>query len=68
MSWEHEWAKCLGMLPGASIPLAGFGASDCACDSHPFFFGAARHGPPFARSLRTFERRHPPVQLYRLKP
>ena len=36
--WEHQWAKCIGTLPGASVPLAGFGASDCGCESHLCFF------------------------------
>jgi Uri superfamily endonuclease len=35
---EHRWAAALGSLAGAAIPLAGFGASDCACRSHLFFF------------------------------
>lgn len=35
---EHQWAGLLRSLDGASIPLAGFGASDCACPSHLFFF------------------------------
>lgn len=35
---EHRWAAALGSLAGAAIPLAGFGASDCGCRSHLFFF------------------------------
>jgi Uri superfamily endonuclease len=31
---EHEWAAAIGNLPGASIPLPRFGASDCRCPSH----------------------------------
>jgi len=58
--WEHQWAKCLGTLPGASIPLAGFGASDCACETHLYFF---KDRP----SRTAFDRRHSPVRLYRLK-
>jgi Uri superfamily endonuclease len=25
-------------MKGASIPLAGFGSSDCECETHLFFF------------------------------
>lgn len=35
---EHSWARRIGSEPGASVPIAGFGASDCDCDSHLFFF------------------------------
>ena len=35
---EHQWAACLGALPAAVIPLAGFGASDCRCTSHLIYF------------------------------
>jgi len=36
---EHVWAYKLGRLPGAEVPLAGFGATDCRCESHLYFFG-----------------------------
>lgn len=29
-------------LPGASIPVAGFGSSDCRCRSHLVYFGEAQ--------------------------
>ncbi len=37
---EHAWAAILGEMPGASAPLLGFGASDCACASHLFYFAS----------------------------
>ncbi len=37
-SLEHQWARKLGMQLGASIPLTGFGSSDCNCESHLYFF------------------------------
>jgi Uri superfamily endonuclease len=55
--WEHHWAKCIGMQPGASIPLTGFGASDCACDSHLYFFKVRPSRAAFARSLRAIDHR-----------
>lgn len=33
---EHEWAGFLFEMPG-SIPVQGFGSSDCKCYSHLFF-------------------------------
>ena len=36
--WEHQWARNLGMARGVCVPLAGFGASDCRCESHLYFF------------------------------
>jgi Uri superfamily endonuclease len=65
--WECRWAHCLGLQRGASIPLPGFGSSDCGCESHLFFFESGPSRTAFARRLRNFYRSHPPVQLYRLK-
>jgi len=31
---EHEWAAALMRLPGATVPVASFGASDCRCPAH----------------------------------
>ncbi len=45
---EHEWARLVGSLPGATIPLPRFGASDCHCPSHLFRFAS----PPDVRRLR----------------
>lgn len=36
---ECEWATAFGALPGASWPVAGFGSSDCRCDSHLVYLG-----------------------------
>jgi len=35
---EHEWAAALSEMPASSVPLSGFGASDCTCSSHLFHF------------------------------
>jgi Uri superfamily endonuclease len=66
--WECRWADCLSLQRGASVPLAGFGSSDCTCKSHLFFFGSRPSRAVFARRLGVFDRRHPPVRLFRLKP
>lgn len=60
--WEHQWARNVGTARGASVPLAGFGASDCGCESHLYFFASRpqRHG--FVRRLGASSRKHPPVR------
>ena len=35
---EHEWARAMQKLTDATIPLPRFGASDCGCQSHLYFF------------------------------
>jgi Uri superfamily endonuclease len=35
---EHEWACAMQKVKGATIPFRGFGASDCSCPSHLYFF------------------------------
>ena len=37
---ECYWAECLKKLHGATLPLEGFGSSDCRCRSHLFHFQA----------------------------
>ncbi len=48
LPWECRWAQALAASPGAFIPLAGFGASDCRahCPAHLVGFlslAAAQH-------------------------
>ncbi|MEJ2654534.1 MAG: GIY-YIG nuclease family protein [Acidihalobacter sp.] len=38
MRCESAWASALGTMPGAAVPLAGFGASDHPGASHLFAF------------------------------
>lgn len=37
-SHEHRWASLLRDMPGASISVRHFGASDCRCETHLFHF------------------------------
>jgi Uri superfamily endonuclease len=37
---EHTWAAILATLPHTTIPVNRFGASDCKCPSHLFYFSA----------------------------
>ena len=65
--WECRWADCLRRMRGASVPLKGFGSSDCQCGSHLFFFKSRPAKAAFARRLGMFDRDHSPVQVCRLK-
>ena len=49
---ECTWATILRSLPGAAIPLDGFGASDCPCPAHLVRFEAAPSVSTFRTRLR----------------
>ena len=55
---ECRWAQTLVTLPGADMPLAGFGASDCGCATHLFHFDNVP-------ALDAFERRLAPATAAR---
>lgn len=38
---ECHWAQVFAASPGVTVPLAGFGASDCGCAAHLFQVPAA---------------------------
>lgn len=46
---ECTWARALSGLPGASIPVPRFGASDCHCPAHLIHFTAPLHLAAFVR-------------------
>jgi Uri superfamily endonuclease len=62
--WECPWADCFRRMRGASVPLKGFGSSDCQCGSHLFFFSSQPAKAAFARMLRSFNHTHPPVLVH----
>jgi Uri superfamily endonuclease len=39
--YEHEWATAAQQLPGATVPVPRFGASDCRCLAHLVYFHQA---------------------------
>jgi Uri superfamily endonuclease len=59
--YEHLWARLLGRMRGARVPAIGFGASDCRCASHLFFFEKRPSRNAFERRLRTAVRARTPV-------
>ena len=59
---EHEWAKVLGQLAGAEVPLRGFGSSDCGCQAHLIRFGRRPSFRAFRRDVRSLFPEHAPVR------
>jgi Uri superfamily endonuclease len=57
---EHQWAATVQRMHGASIPLQGFGASDCACDAHLYFLARP---PSFSAFCRRLQREAREVSL-----
>ena len=47
---EHEWACEIYKMKDALVPLPGFGASDCFCPSHLYFF---KHPPTRLTLMKT---------------
>jgi Uri superfamily endonuclease len=50
---EHQWARLIHDLKGASAPIAGFGSSDCRCATHLFFFTTQPSFKEFANSVTS---------------
>jgi len=52
---EHSWARLLSSMPGVSVPMRGFGSSDCGCETHLFFFRLRRVRNGILDALSTDE-------------
>jgi Uri superfamily endonuclease len=52
---EHQWARAISGLRGASVPVAGFGSSDCRCKTHLFFFTRRPSFNEFRRYAQRYE-------------
>jgi Uri superfamily endonuclease len=50
---EHRWSDVLAQAEGASIPLPGFGSSDCRCISHLYFLSTRPSGNYFRRKIHA---------------
>ena len=48
---EHRWSRALEAASAGSVPLSGFGASDCRCRSHLYFFERLPSRTSFERWL-----------------
>ena len=50
---EHQWAGVLANFGHTTTPISGFGASDCHCISHLFFFDSLPSGTGFRRRVQA---------------
>ncbi|HEY5867702.1 MAG TPA: GIY-YIG nuclease family protein [Candidatus Tectomicrobia bacterium] len=66
--WEHVWADVVQHLYGAVMPLRRFGASDCSCASHLYFFPARPSWDAFRRRVRHTRRDHPLLYCQQCEP
>lgn len=48
---ECVWADAFSSLRGSTIPLPGFGSSDCRCSAHLYFFDRMPLRPIFRNAL-----------------
>ncbi len=59
---ECAWARLLQNMPGACIPMDGFGASDCSCLAHLVSFEGAPTVSDFRQRLQAACPTHGPVE------
>jgi Uri superfamily endonuclease len=50
---ECTWGRALLQLPGTTVPVRGFGSSDCRCPAHLVRFVSAPSLRAFARLLKA---------------
>ena len=61
---EHHWAHVMRTVRGVKISLRGFGASDCDCRSHLYFFNHRPSRISFRRGLESLAKGHPPLEEF----
>lgn len=59
---ECRWAEVVGRLRGVVVPMAGFGASDCDCRSHLFYFLKPPPHRTFRQRVRDAIAGHAPIR------
>lgn len=64
---EHQWGKVLKHAHRVSTPISKFGASDCKCETHLYFFSVYPSRAAFRRRLRTVCGEHAPVYGTRIE-
>ena len=50
---EHQWVEVMLRMRNASIPLEGFGSSDCSCKSHLIFNQNLPSGASFSTKIHA---------------
>lgn len=63
---EHDWAMGFSTQRGASRPIAGFGATDCACRSHLIHLPRRPSFSSFKKQIGTVIPTHGPLFKYDL--
>ena len=63
---EHQWAQLLRESPAWFVPLRGFGASDCNCESHLFFFKEKPFLRKFRKIIKIFYPEHSIIKSLRI--
>ena len=64
---EHQWADAFRRLKGATLPISGFGASDCRCRSHLLLFSTKPSVRQLRDQLRTRLNGHSRIFTHKLK-
>jgi Uri superfamily endonuclease len=64
---ECQWAKAFAEMAQATVPLEGFGSSDCMCSSHLFFFPQQPSLAAFQQWVDCFVAGHAPIHAMRLE-
>jgi Uri superfamily endonuclease len=64
---EHRWADTFSRLKGATLPINGFGASDCSCKSHLLLFSTKPSVRRFRDRLCAKLSRHGRIFTHKLK-
>jgi len=64
---EHQWASVFSAMADIRIPLKGFGASDCRCDSHLFFLEKPFSLNCFRQLIRAKHPDHLPIKPLDMK-
>lgn len=67
---EHDWARTIARMAGASSPVHGFGAADCtdACSAHFYHFDRRPFPTAFRGALRNSVPEHTTVYVEFLVP
>lgn len=63
---EQDWAQKLGSMPGLSVPLPGFGATDRKGASHLFYLPVPLSMERFASKMYSVLVDHVPIETLRL--
>jgi Uri superfamily endonuclease len=58
---ECDWAEVLRELPGAGVPMDGFGASDCTCPAHLIRFAQQPDLPTVRDRIHAAHPDHAPI-------